>query len=182
MEKTPFMTNFFALNCEFEVKRGKIDIPFSDGYAQDNIEAGKLDNGYYTYTIRILETDQANYINKMCMLYIAGYEINNDVQTENIREVVVAENINQQIIFEENFNKIRFTYPIANIDKDLTYHVNVIDRARYKINAYLNGQLIIKDLRVSVTQTYYLFGNEYTSYCNRGELCSFSLDVEMEEK
>ena len=181
-EKTPFMTNFFALNCEFEVKRGKIDIPFSDGYAQDNIEAGKLDNGYYTYTIRILETDQANYINKMCMLYIAGYEINNDVQTENIREVVVAENINQQIIFEENFNKIRFTYPIANIDKDLTYHVNVIDRARYKINAYLNGQLIIKDLRVSVTQTYYLFGNEYTSYCNRGELCSFSLDVEMEEK
>ena len=77
-EKTPFMTNFFALNCEFEVKRGKIDIPFSDGYAQDNIEAGKLDNGYYTYTIRILETDQANYINKMCMLYIAGYEINND--------------------------------------------------------------------------------------------------------
>ena len=180
--KTPFMTNFFALNCEFQVKRGDLEIPFSDGYAQDNIEADKLVNGYYTYNIRILETDQANYINKMCMLYVAGYEINNDVQTEDIREVVVAENINQQIIFEENFNKIRFTYPIANIDKDLTYHVNVIDRARYKINAYLNGQLIIQDLKVSVTQTYYLFGNEYTSYCNRGELCSLSLDVEMEEK
>ena len=181
-DKTPFITNFFALNCEFQVKRGDIDIPFSDGYAQDNIEAGKLINGYYTYNIKISETDQANYINKMCMLYVAGYEVNNDVETENIREIVVAENINQQIIFEENFSKIRFTYPIVNIYRDLTYHVNVIDRARYKINGYLNGQLIIKDLRVSVTQTFYIFGNEYTSYCSRGELCSFSLDVELEEK
>ena len=181
-DKTPFMTNFFALNCEFEVKRGDIDIPFSDGYAQDNIEAGKLVNGYYTYNIKIIETDQANYINKMCMLYVAGYEVNNEVKTENIREIVVAENINQQIIFEENFNKIRFTYPIANIDKDLTYHVNVIDKARYKINGYLNGQLLIKDLNVSVTQTYYIFGDECTSYCKKGELCSFSLDVEMVEK
>ena len=181
-DKTPFMTNFFALNCEFKVERGDLDIPFSDGYAQDNIEAGKLVNGYYTYKIKIIETDPANYINKMCMLYVAGYEVNNNVETENIREIVVAENINQQIIFEENFNKIRFTYPIANIDKDLTYHVNVIDRARYKITGYLNGKIMLENITISVTQTYYLFGNEYTSHCNRGELCSFSLDVEMEEK
>ena len=182
-DKTPFMTNFFALNCEFEIKRGNEKIVVSDGYAQDNIEAGKLVNGYYTYNIRILEQDLSDYLNKMCMLYVAGYEIvNNENDTDIPREIIVGENINQQIIFKDNFKKVRFTYPIANITKDLTYHINVIDRAYYKLIGYLNGQLLFKDESVAVTKTNYMLGEELSSYCKKNELCSFSLDVEMVEK
>lgn len=37
----------------------------------------------------------------MCMLYVSGFEITEDYE----REIVVPENINQQIIFEDNFKK-----------------------------------------------------------------------------
>ena len=33
--KKPFLANFFALNCEFLVRRGDQDITFFDGYAQE---------------------------------------------------------------------------------------------------------------------------------------------------
>ena len=71
--KSPFMTNFFELNCEFEVKRGDKSIIFSDGYAQDNLNQGELVDNYYTYNIKITQQDSSNYNNKIFFLYVAGY-------------------------------------------------------------------------------------------------------------
>ena len=128
--RSPFLINFFAINCEFEVKRGKDEIPFSDGYAQEYLDKGQLVDNYYTYNVKITQQDSSNYNNKMCFLYVAGVEIDDKIN----REIVVAENINQQIIFDDKFKKIRFTYPFVDRQKDLTYHINVIDKAHYKIN------------------------------------------------
>ena len=178
--KSPFMTNFFELNCEFEVKRGDKSIIFSDGYAQDNLNKGELVDNYYTYNIKITQQDSSNYNNKMCLLYVAGYELGYQVDKTIDREIIVAENINQQIIFEKNFKKIRFTYPIVDTSKDLTYHVNVIDKANYKINGYFNGQLYIENVSVAVTSTYYIINWDIDYFCKSVQLCSFSLDVEVE--
>ena len=128
--RSPFLINFFAINCEFEVKRGKTEIPFSDGYAQEYLDKGQLVDNYYTYNVKITQQDSSNYNNKMCFLYVTGVEIDDKIN----REIVVAENINQQIIFDDKFKKIRFTYPFVDRQKDLTYHINVIDKAHYKIN------------------------------------------------
>ena len=182
--QTNFMANFFSLNCDFEVKRDKTIIAFSDGYAQDNIPKGQLHGENYDYDIKITDQDKSRYTNKMCMLYVEGLEIPDD--NNFVREIIVAENINQQIIFEvENkFTKVRFTYPVADVSKDLTYHINVIDKAHYKINGYLNGQLVphISDLNISSTSTYFLFKDEFLDYCEADELCMFRLEVEMVEK
>ncbi len=176
--RSPFLINFFAINCEFEVKRGKTEIPFSDGYAQEYLDKGQLVDNYYTYNVKITQQDSSNYNNKMCFLYVAGVEVDDKIN----REIVVAENINQQIIFDDKFKKIRFTYPFVDRQKDLTYHINVIDKAHYKINGYLNGQKIIDNLQIAVTSTYFLYSEEFQLNCKDEQICSLSLDVEVEKE
>ena len=178
-KNSPYLVNFFALNCEFDINNNTY--PFSDGYAQHYFQKGDsefVEENCYQFNIKIKQQDTSN---KMCALYIAGVEVNN----EHDREIVVAANINQQIIFDDTFKKIKFTYPIANIYKDITYHVNVIDKAHYKLYGYLNGEKMIQidGNIVATTTTYYLYGAEIRSYCkNKDALCVFTLEVEYFEK
>ena len=62
------------------------------------------------------------------------------------KEMIVGENINQQIIFnsEIGFKKVRFLYPQADIDKDLTIYANIIDPAYYEMKIFLNNFLVSK--------------------------------------
>ena len=181
--KSAFMTNFFELNCEFEIKRPSLEteITFADGYAQEIIEKGNIALGCYDYEIKIKETESSNYNNKMCMLYIAGYEIDS---RSNEREIVVASNINQQMIFEDNFNKIIFTYPIVNINKEFSIRFNVIDRAYYKLTGTLNGQVLdtINNLQMSVSTNLFVGAQDLRYLCKDTPLCAFNLEVEMTQK
>ena len=80
-KEQPFLANFFALNCEFQVTRKEKEdsdsvkeISFFDGYAQEILTKDTI--GYnsraYNYTIKITEPDLSNYNHKMCILYVAG--------------------------------------------------------------------------------------------------------------
>ena len=182
-EKSAFMTNFFELNCEFQINRPSLEtnLTFADGYAQEIIEAGNIALGYYDYEIKIKETEPSNYNNKMCMLYISGYEID---PRSNEREIVVASNINQQIIFEDNFKKIKFTYPIVNIKKEFSIRFNVIDRAYYKLTGTINGKVMdtINNLQVAVTTNLFVGSQDLRDYCKDTPLCVFNLEVEMFQK
>ena len=184
----PFMVNFFEINCEFEVKRlnKSNNITFSDGYAQDYVSPEEVVKGLYDYEISIKEEDPSNINNKMCMIYVSGVEIDNNNQYE--REIVIPPNINQQMILDDDqkkdFRRVRFTYPIADIGKDFAFRLNVIDKAHYVLNAYLNGQNLETSggYHIAVTSTYYMYASEMASYCEKDKLCSFILDIEMLEK
>ena len=119
MEK-PFLANFYSLNCDLQITRGEKEITFFNGYAQEIIT--KDDSGYnseeYEYKIKIKEQDLSNYIHKFCMLYVSGYE---SKDSEYQTEIVVGENVNQKIIFNKDFQTIRFLYPHADPDKDLVF-------------------------------------------------------------
>ena len=170
----PFMANFFALNCEYEVTRDEKKIEFFDGYAQEVITSG--DDGYksenYDYGIRITEPDLSNYNHKMCMLYIAGFEAERSIE----RDIVVGENINQQVIFDKNFKKVRFLYPHADPTKDLTVHFNVIDKAFYKIRILVNNGLL-KEGTVTRTQTLFYKGSIIIDNCKENTLCPVVVEV-----
>ena len=180
----PFLVNFFALNCEFQVTRKEKEdsdtekeISFFDGYAQEIIT--KDTAGYtsksYNYTIKITEPDLSNYNHKMCMLYVAGYE-SSDTQTKT--EIVVAENVNQQIIFNNDFKTIRFLYPHADPEKDLAVYVNIIDQAYYNIKIYLNSESNpFKEFTITRSNIYYLSGNDMTNYCPRNTLCRVTVEA-----
>ena len=178
--KNPFLANFFALNCEFEVKRGENEITFFDGYAQEIIDSSSAEysSESYNYHIKITESDLSNYNKKMCMLYVAGYESESKLD----REIMVGENINQQIIFNNNnFKKIRFLYPHADAYKDLAIHINVIDKAFYKIKIYANDK-VYKEVTVTRTQTFYVKGSVIINSCNENTICPIIVEASYDKK
>ena len=79
----------------------------------------------------------------MCMLYVSGYEFQ-DLYYQT--EIVVGENVNQKILFYEDFQTIRFLYPQADLEKDLAVYFNVIDKAYYTIKIYVNDLLFMEHL------------------------------------
>lgn len=168
------MTSFLALNCDFEVTRNGKSFNFIGRYAQeilDNNTEG-YDSEYYLYHIKISDVDLSNYNYKMCMLYISGYE----AETKYDREIVIAENVNQKIIFKENIKKIRFLYPHSDLDKDVVVHVNVIDKALYKINIFVNGNNT-KEEKISNTQILYLNSEIITDICYQNTLCPIIVEI-----
>ena len=175
----PFVANFFALNCEYVVTRGDKIIEFFDGYAQEVLTSG--DDGYksenYDYDIRISEPDMSNYNNKMCMLYVAGYEAERSYD----RDIIVGENINQQIIFNKDFKKVRFLFPHADVTKDIAVHFNVVDKAFYKVVVLINNENA-RELTVTRTNTIYFLGNEMLSYCKENTLCPVVIQVEYDRE
>ena len=186
--KLPFMVNFFEINCQFEVKRifspDKV-INISDGYGQDYIKPEELVINLYDYEVIIKEVDPSNNNNKMCMIYVSGVEID-DGRYE--REIVIPQNINQQLIFDDNpdrpFTRVRFTYPIVDRDKEFAIRFNVIDKANYYLNVYINGVLFdsIFNFGVSVTTMFYMRNIDLALYCKKDKPCSFNFDIEMREK
>ena len=179
-----YLANFYQLNCKFEIENKNESqkiIKFINNYAQDYNDRKKIiDSSYYQYNIKIDKMELSRYNNEMCMLYVEGYEITNDY----IREIVIPENIYQEIIFVYDFNKIRFTYPIIDANKDLSINVKVIDKAYYIINAFLNGQKIkdIQNLKIAVSSTYYISSKQIKEFCKIDKLCSLNLDIGIIEK
>ena len=177
--KNPFLANFFALNCDFEVKRGNNIVTFYDGYAQEVITSSSTEynSDSYQYSIKITEADLSNYNHKMCMLYVIGFESESD----NSRDIIIGENINQQIIFEKNLKKVKFTYPHTDISKDLAVYINVIDKAYYKINI-ITGTQNIKSATVTRTQIFYLRASVISIHCEENKLCPIVIQVEYEKE
>ena len=175
-ESNPFLANFFALNCQFKVTREQQEISFYDGYAQEILTSStpKYSSDYYDYVIAITDPDLSNYNHKMCMLYVAGME----KSTSTIEsEIIIAENINQQIIFEKDiFTSVRFLYPNPDISKDLALKVNVIDTSIYKVEIYAEYQLI-KSYQLSNTQIIYLQASDYDRYCSDINVCAITIQL-----
>ena len=179
--KKPFLANFFALNCEFTIFRKGELIKFFDGYAQQVLTSSSegYNDNTYTYAMSISDVDLANYNHKMCMLYVGGIESDNDYTK---KEIIVGENINQQIIFENGFTKARFLYPQAENRKDLAIYANVIDEGHYIITVYLNNKNeAFKTYKVTRTQIFYISGNEISDTCKENQLCSVIVEVELEK-
>ncbi len=177
----PFIASFFALNCDFEVSRDNTPIPFYDGYAQETFD--KSTKGYksesYEYKITITEPDLSNYNHKMCMLYVSGYESLDDIYSS---EIVIAENVNQQVIFDNTFKQVRFLYPQADSTKDLALHINVIDKAIYVVKIYLNTKTsTFREYVVTRSQIFYIDSDDLYLDCDKDSLCNIIFEVEYEK-
>ena len=181
-DKTPFLANFFALNCDFTVTRiekedSEKEIAFFDGYAQEIIysDSQGYNSELYEYKIKVNQADLSNYNHKMCMIYVASYEYPDSVSRT---EIVVAENVNQQIIFEDKFKSVRFLYPQADPEKDLAINVNIIDQAYYDIRIYFNNEeKAVKEYTITRSKIYYLSGRDIMNHCNKDTLCSIIVEA-----
>lgn len=178
-KEKPFLSNFFALNCDFEVKRGDEEIAFFDRYAQEVLtkETKGYNSDTYNYEIKIKDPELSNYNHKMCMLYVSGIETNDDYE----KGVIVGDNINQQIIFEKGFERVRFLYPEADTEKELAIYVNVVDQAYYGIKIFFNDKEY-KTYNITRTNIYYVPGTDIKYQCGDNSLCMVIVQVELNNK
>ena len=174
--KNPFLANFFALNCDFEVKRGNDEIKFFDGYAQEVLTSSSTgyNSDHYDYSIKITNTDLSNYNHKMCMLYVAGFESETNDET---RGIIIGENVNQQIIFEKGLKKVNFVYPHSDPNKDLAVKFNVIDKAFYKLTVLAENKSVRTEI-VTRTQIFFIRGSTISIMCKDNNICPITLQVE----
>ena len=175
-KEQPFLANFFALNCQYQVFRNGKEIPFFNGFAQEIIlkNDDKYKSQNYEYTIKIIEEDLLNYNNKMCMIYIEGYE-SRDNETE--REILIPDNIQQQFILNENFKTIRLLYPHTNPLNPLDIFINVIDKAIYDFEIFINNENSPLEYRISKTQNIYINSKNITDYCKENYLCNIIIQI-----
>ena len=111
----------------------------------------------------------------MCMLYVAGYESKDDSYET---EIVVAENVNQQVIFNEKFRTVRFLYPHADPEKDLAIHINVIDQAYYVVRVYANSETsFMSEYKLTRSEINYISGNVITYHCEKNTLCNIIVEA-----
>ena len=176
-----FLTNFFALNCDFKVKtirdQGKEEeIAIADGYGQDILSR---DNGtlyksdYYNYTITIEKAEQSNYNDKMCMMYVAGTKVED--------MILIGNNVNQQIIFNDNFKVIKFLYPIPNNKIDLLVYANIIDKAYYKISIAVDSEThTFVEEQITKSTPFYIKNDQFVQHCKPDTFCNIVIIVEMQ--
>ena len=179
-DNKPFLANFFALNCDFKVTRESQEIKFYDGYAQEVLTTSstKYNQDYYNYVVEIKDADLSNYNNKMCMLYISGMESSTDTYDS---EILISENINQQIIFDEGIDNVKFLYPQPDTSKDLVLKVNVIDAAIYQVSVIAES-LEVRNIELSRTQIIYLPRTNYEKACASNNNCAITIKVSLVKK
>ena len=175
-----FLVNFYALNCDFQVTRKNIndEINFYKGYGQELIlpETTEYNSENYEYKIKITKVDSSNYINKMCMLYVSGYE---SPDQEYETEIVLAENLNHKVTFNNNFKSVRFLYPHPDPRRDLAINIQIINAAKFNVKFYMNSESIpFKEDNIFKSQYYFISYSEIQSFCGIGTLCNIIAQIE----
>ena len=100
-KQQPFLVNFISFNCQFKVSRDDNEIVFFNDYAQEILykETKGYNSEYYEYKIEISEKELSINDNKMCMIYVTGYESNDyDYETE----ILVPDSLKQKINFSND--------------------------------------------------------------------------------
>ena len=182
-----YLVNFFAINCEYKVttlktQTGETEIPFADGYAQDLVsdDEGKLYRSeFYQYNVTIEKVEQSNYNKKMCMLYVSGSQV---FDKDFLSRIMIGNNINQQIIFNDNFPYINMLYPVPDTSIDLVIYANIIDRAYYQIVISVDSsekdEYIIKKETIIKSTPFYLSSANYKPKCKEDTFCNIFVQIE----
>ena len=180
-----YLTNFFAINCDFKVttkkaQGGETEIPFADGYAQDTLgfDEGKIySSEYYDYDVSIEKIEESNYNNKMCMLYVIGYQT---IDLFYSTRIWIGNNINQQIIFNDFFTFIKFLYPVPDLSIDLVIYANIIDKAFYYINIAIDHEdnQVYRDT-ITKSTPYYIDVDLFKSKCAENTFCNVIIEMQL---
>ena len=111
----------------------------------------------------------------MCMLYVIGCQT---FAYHFSTRILIGNNVNQQIIFNDNFRSVRFLYPIPDINVDLIVYANIIDKGIYYITIAIDYEdnQIFREI-ISNSTPYYLDKEEYSKKCSQNTLCNIIIEI-----
>ena len=178
-----FYVNFYPLNCKFSIERiinenNKKEIEEYRNYLVDNINNENELNSIYSYHLKITESDISDYDKNMCMLYVAGLEIVKEKSLEQ-KEILIDDGIPQGTYFNNDLTKIKYSYIIADKEKNILIFFKVINPGKFYYSLDYNGNY-------SEENTFYnsyslvLFNSDF-KICKRNELCKIILSLELKE-
>ena len=171
-----FLVNFVAYNCEFKIFRDYDEIPFLQDYAQEIISMKNEDynSNNYKYIIKLSENDLNYDFQKICKLFVSGYELKD---IDYVTEILVSDKIKQKIIFKD-LKSIRFLYPHSDLTKDLSIFINNINQSFYNIKIYLNNDATpFKQFNLGENLMDYISKDELIEHCEKDILCNIIVEI-----
>jgi len=166
----------YSINCEFNISRLNKDktvsneIPFLPDFIQDIRELNEENNfDYCDYDIKVTKEEDSNYDRLMCKLYLTVYQ----TSELNISSYIfIPNNIEQKLVFNPHLSKVRYIYPISDVNMDSIIYFNVFHRAEYFLEVYIENEdnLISKNI---TSETTYIYLNKelYKEKCNENSFC-----------
>lgn len=92
------------------------------------------------------------------MMYVAGTKVED--------MILIGNNVNQQIIFNDNFKVIKFLYPIPNNKIDLLVYANIIDKAYYKISIAVDSEThTFVEEQITKSTPFYIKNDQFVQHC-----------------
>ena len=89
-------------------------------------------------------------------------------------------NVNQQIIFEDNFKVVKFIYPLPDYQIDLVVYANIIDKAYYNIAiAVDNAKHTFFNEKITKSTPFYIKSSDFNGNCTKDTFCNILIVVEM---
>ena len=181
-----YITTFYSLNCHLEIKRydseGEQPIPSFGDYAQDFylIDEDHKFTSRNSYSIAISGQEKQSYHHqRMCMVYISGLEIY--PSDSNVRkEILLSEGVPHRVIFENDLKRIRYIYPHANTEKNITIGIKMIVQGKFKVKIFFRDQTYNQEETYTQSAVIYIRREWINEGCRKNELCSITVELEQE--
>ena len=187
------IVTFYSLNCQINIikypdsseagdsdQEGQ-DLPSHGNYAQDFNVVNPLINLTYqhTYKIEIKNGDEQFLVSKndICMVYVSALEIYN--ASSGIRkEILVSEGVPQRTLFEDNLYTMRYIYPHANPDKNITVSIHMIVAGNFRVKIFFRDDVFNHKMEYSQSTVIYVQRDWIQNLCRPDELCTMTVELE----
>ena len=194
-----FVVNFYNLNCKININklytRNKEQINLIDNFVQETftIYNGNYYSEYYNYEVKILSLDNSYYTDKICLLYVSGYEAPKYNNHFLRKEILINENIPHRIKFAEGIKNITYLYNHINLNNDEKNNIIVqfkqINAAKYIVRFYFDDNILLKNLSdytfenpynfdLSISKQFYFNKTNWNNFCKRN-ICNVKIEIEL---
>jgi len=191
---SPYMVNFYSLNCEIEVNNIYYDqsgapidtiLPNKfNSYTHDIINQNDVRYKFssFEYRIKVIDEDYLEYNKKICKVYASAIELSN-VHDIHTRDILIPDNTPQQVMFGNNITHVSYGYTNVNHDKDLIIKFRLYHKAQYKLKIYFNGiERKSGEEKILNNQAIYIQHKEWVNECNNNNtICYIQLDITLEK-
>lgn len=182
-----FLSSFYSKNCRYNISRydpntrGFLFIDTYDDFAHILLE--KDSPSYvsgYIFMLNAIDTEISTYQKKTCLLYISGYELENDSQTQQ-RTIALSEGISHYFDFSDKFPKISYTFYINDLDNPIYIDFNLIDKAGFIVEIIF-GHETLERFGIYRNQQKFLNTSVLKSKCKDKQVCMVQVDISLEQK
>jgi hypothetical protein len=182
-----FLSSFYSKNCRYTIsqldfsdRKFKI-IDTYDDFAHLSIE--KNSSNYvdgYMFLLKAIDTEISTYQKKSCLLYISGFELEDERQTRQ-RAISLSEGISHYFVFSDTYPKISYTFYISDKTNPLYIDFNLIDKAGFNVKIIF-GYEILESFTIYRNQQRFLNSAVLKDKCSDKQVCIVQVDISLEGK